>query len=354
MSLLFVEGFDAATTVTGSGGETATERYILDKYPAVVVNGRVFTGWGNLGVAFTHGTTASAESGSHSLDFASPEGTIYFGFAFKPANVLDTNDFISLINSTDGVTHITFELLGNTRIRVYRGTQSGTVLTTTDPVIHPDRWFHLQAKVTISNTVGIIEIKINGITVVSLSGLDTRNGGTTDTITRFTVRGIAASGSAIEDVYLIDDVWVDDAQYHGMKKVEHIAVNAAGDTTDWTPSAGSNFQNVDETPKDGDTTYNESSTTNNIDLFNMASLVNITSSISGIQVNVDSRVTVSAINLRTKIKSGATTANGASKSISDTTNYQTVYEVSETDPNTAAAWLVAGINAVQTGYENLG
>lgn len=50
----------------------------------------------------------------------------------------------------------------------------------------------------------------------------------------------------------------------------------AGATTQWTPSAGSNWQNVDDAvgAPDADSTYNESSTAGHMDLFTKAALTN--------------------------------------------------------------------------------
>ena len=49
------------------------------------------------------------------------------------------------------------------------------------------------------------------------------------------------------------------------------------------------------------------------------------------------------------VKSGATTQVGTTRTIASTSPF-TIAEVFETDPNTASAWTISGINAVETGF----
>ena len=53
--------------------------------------------------------------------------------------------------------------------------------------------------------------------------------------------------------------------------------------------------------------------------------------------------------MRSKVKSGATTANGAPHAL--TANYIYYRDIVEADPNTSAAWAPAGVNALQIGPE---
>src|SRR5262245_27001658 len=53
--------------------------------------------------------------------------------------------------------------------------------------------------------------------------------------------------------------------------------------------------------------------------------------------------------LRTKLKSGTTTADGATQGMA--TSYLPYGDLYETDPDTAMAWTPSGVNAMQVGIE---
>src|SRR3546814_17566377 len=62
-------------------------------------------------------------------------------------------------------------------VRAYRGADYlGTLLGQgSSPAIVANAWQHVEAKVVISDTVGTVEVRVEGVTVLDLSGLDTLN-----------------------------------------------------------------------------------------------------------------------------------------------------------------------------------
>src|SRR6185437_13665423 len=75
----------------------------------------------------------------------------------------------------------------------------------------------------------------------------------------------------------------------GDLRVECVMPNGPGAHTQFTPSAGANWQNVDEVPPDDDTTHNDSSTAGQLDTFVHAALAGIPSSIAAVAVQVRGR-----------------------------------------------------------------
>jgi hypothetical protein len=53
--------------------------------------------------------------------------------------------------------------------------------------------------------------------------------------------------------------------------------------------------------------------------------------------------------VRTKLRSGTTTADGTTQGIA--TSYLPYGDLYETDPDTAVAWTPGGVNAMQVGIE---
>jgi hypothetical protein len=347
-----VEDFSLASSSTGDASAADAVAYVTDKYPgSVVLTGadvRIQNGWGTKGLSM--GKDGSASSNFLRMTYAE-QGTIYVACAYNPRNTPIVDEILTFRHL--GVQHITIQLLGGSNIRALRGSGFGVELGTAYGVLRPGRVNHLEVKVTISDTVGVVEIRVDGVAVLTLTSQDTKNGGTTDNTDTIDFIGAAAIAQGAEAETVFSDIIIRDDDWSGPIVAESLLPDGAGDLSDWTPSAGSNFQNVDEIPKDGDTTYNETATANDIDLFTMGNLAVITSGILGIKVDLDVRATAGSENIRTKVRSGATTADGASQAVTDTVNFITFSEILETDPDTASAWTVSGINAIQAGYEHL-
>jgi hypothetical protein len=86
--------------------------------------------------------------------------------------------------------------------------------------------------------------------VLNLSGIDTYNTGDVD-LARLYIRGIRSYKTTY-----YDDIWVDDAQFHGNCRIRTFYPDSDGTYSQWIRNTGSNdFEMVDERPPDGDTTY---------------------------------------------------------------------------------------------------
>jgi hypothetical protein len=108
-------------------------------------------------------------------------------------------------------------------------------------------WSLIELHVKIADSGGVIEAKLNGLLEASFTG-DTKPG-TETTINNFEFWCMAGNW----DVWL-DDIIINDAtgsvnnSWPGGLKVLLLKPNGAGSSAEWTPSAGSNFQCVDEVP----------------------------------------------------------------------------------------------------------
>ena len=111
--------------------------------------------------------------------------TMVIGFAIKPTSLSDSwRDFLSLF---EGATqHLTFCIKAAGKILIYRGNSSGTLLATGNTTISAGVWTYIEVKVTINDTTGSTEVRINGVadSALTLTNTDTRNGGTTGATNR--------------------------------------------------------------------------------------------------------------------------------------------------------------------------
>lgn len=104
-------------------------------------------------------------------------------------------------------------------------------------------WKYLEIKVKIHDTLGTIEVRIDGVTVLNLTGQDTRNNtaGTTGLINAIVIN--QTTQNATTTVYL-DDLYVLNEQgaspcndFIGDVTITYIQPNGVGSNTNWTPSA---------------------------------------------------------------------------------------------------------------------
>lgn len=229
-------------------------------------------------------------------------------------------------------------------IAAYRGT---TLLGTSTNSLGSGQWYYIELKVFTNDSTGTVEVKVNGSTWLNLTSQDTQPG---SNAYHDAVRiGQTNATSRFDDMYVLDGSGSANNDFLGNRKVVALDPDGAGAATDWTPSAGSNYQNVDDGDEvDEDTTYNETSSDADDDLYTYDNLPGVTASVDGIQMTTETRVTAGSMDLSNLIRTGSTIYPGSADTITST-SYVTSTRVEEEDPDTAAAWTPSGVNGAQFG-----
>lgn len=337
MSLLLVEGFNAFGTSIGNAPSptgVVSRKYIVSNNPGFTVEtGRV------------SGYAMKMSNVVLTMPQATTNDTLIVGFAFKNTLLLATNYFLRI---HDGVsTGIRLYLAAGNVLRIDRGT---TTLATSDVTdINDGNWHYIEVKVKCHDSTGTVEVRVAGVSVISATGLDTKDG------TQAYYNFVEFAGDSFNRIYTVCDLYVCDGagatnnDFLGNKKVTTIQPDGAGDSTQLTPSAGNNFNCVNEAICNDDTDYVESATADQMDLYSYAAVS--LSNVNGLQINTDCRETdATTFGIHTICKSGATTDEATSVTIGST-NFVTRSKVHEVDPNTSAAWVDTDISAAQFGVK---
>ena len=207
-------------------------------------------------------------------------------------------------------------------------------------------------------TTGFVSVYVDGVQILSWTG----NSGST--LTGFYAGGRTnAAGGWAASMY-VDDFSVDDAVGESdvapsSPRFPMLLVNAAGDLAAWTPSAGSNFENVDDVVNDGDATFNYVTAASIKDSLNVANTVAGTTVPAGYVVKA---VTVGAIVRKSDagfdsqvalgIRDGATNESlGSAQSLPTTYGYR---RNRHTLTPLGAAWSEAAVDATQVVLESAG
>ena len=337
MALLFMDSFDHYTTLTEkhSGANACSISAGVGR-------------WGSSGVLAGSGNSTCY----FYKTFADYKSTLIAAMAFK-VDVYTPNSLLGFYDS--GTLHCDLRFTAGGLLTF---TRAGAVLSTGTTVIPLDAWQYVEVKATISDT-GSYQVKLNGINEIHTLGGpvsgDTRNGANASTNQ---VRwGHTVGGNlswSIDDVYVCDTSGSVSNDFLGDIRVEYLVPTGAGVRTGFTPSTGSNWSNVDETPA-SDTDYNSANTPGAMDLFQMANLSG-NGLVHGVQTI--SRGKKDDAGFR-KFKPAFYKASG----LGDTNRWYTgtqdpvldsyiflPIQVMTTSPDTGVAWTVDEVNAIQYGY----
>ena len=338
MALLWIEGFETCGTANPPDG--LEEKYNTSNRVNLT---DTTTGRSGTGTAWLANTSASAYIQTATIGSTDE---FFIGFAFR-TEVL-ANQPICQIYDSSAALGLNLRLTASGELAVYRnttllGTSSGAGITT-------NVWYYIEWGGLINNSTGTYDVLVNEVNVLSGTGADTLQTGATWGQVRFTGSAIFPHNFAFDDIYILDETGSTNNTFLGSVKVQGIFPDAAGDSTDWTPDSGSNYARVNENPADEDTSYVESGTSTDRDLYNFDATSNL-GTVYGLQTNIRCRLTdANAFSLNTVVKSGTTTDVGSSQAI-PSTSYRVLHNIYELDPDTSLAWVASDIDSAQFGFE---
>jgi len=319
----------------------------------------IMHGWGTTyGRRSSRGIYTGGFTANYTVDLPSQPTTVIFGFAIylngatAPAPRTDQPMLLFYDAFPTGNIHVQIQLNADRTLSARQGWSPFTIIgTTTGHSIEPTTWYYVEVKVTISDTVGQVTINVNGVERLSTSAdKDTLNGSNAYVEA---CRGFYAYNipTWIDDVYICDTSGSKNNDFLGDIRIDPLRPDGAGAHTEFTPSAGSNYQNVDETTPDGDTTYNDGDTTNDEDSYAISNIPSPTgTTIHGVKSQITVRKT-DAGTRKCKVitRSGGTDYLGDEETLSD--SFQTFTKVYENNPDDSATWEDADVSGMEVGIK---
>lgn len=285
---------------------------------------------------------------THAVDSAS---TMYLCVRMKIVSASGTSGRTSIGFYEGGTNHIGIGVTAAQKLEILR---AGTNLATSVEALPTGTWVQLQIKVVIHDSAGSVEIRKDGAAsaFVGVSGVDTRNGvtGIIDTLLIGTVSTFGGT-LAFMDLAAWTDAGESPTSWVGDARIDSCLPSGAGSSAQATPSAGSNYECMDEAQQDGDTSYVQSATNGHIDLYAMANMTHTPSTIHAVAATVLAKKTDAGTgSIKARMKSGATALSGSEVALSADA-YKRVSLIKGVDPNTSAAWEKAAVDALEAGFE---
>jgi hypothetical protein len=330
VALLDIDGFDAGdhslkwANPNGSPASVTTTRYGVGR--SVNVGGSL--------TSLSKYFTASAK--------------IVIGFAYGLA-ITSGGDIIRLYGDGGATAHLSLRWTSSTVFALFRGATQLATATLTNPII--PIWYYIEISATIDDTVGAVEVRVNGSTVMTFTG-DTKNGGTANTIDAISISTAGTSaGNCYDDMYVLNGTG--SAPYNdflGEVRVYTTVPSGAGASTQWTPSAGTNFGAVDDIPYSA-ADYVSTSTSGNRDTYAMGDVLSGIGTVYAVRTTAIAKKSDAGVaSLKVVDRSGGTNYYGPTTALNagDTSVPGAIRTV---DPATSAAWTVSGVNALEAGVE---
>jgi hypothetical protein len=360
MALLFMDSFDHyALADQLEKWSSLTAAVGVDDSAIAAVGRHSSQGYKNASHGLAGG--ASAPPGFHKL-LSPADNTFILGMAVNSITPFTgmwtntdptsftTSSFLVLRNA--GANQCWIRVNTDGTLSVYR---DATLLGTTSAALTQGAYAYVEILLTIHNTTGVVTLRFDGTTVLSLTSQNTR-AGAANAWNEFRLGFTGALGSqTVEFDY--DDLYVCDGSgaapwntFLGDVRVDVRRPTGAGATTQFTPSAGANWQCVDDAAPNDDTDSTTSATTNHVDTFTVENAPVAGATIYGIQHCLNLKKSdAGPCTVAPVIRHSGTDYAGAP--LSPGTSYTYGLQIAQTNPGTSAQWTEADFNAAEFGYK---
>lgn len=227
------------------------------------------------------------------------------GFQFRSAG---GSVLLSVLVSTDG------------SITVLDGDYNDVVLGTASKKLIANSWQHLECHVVMSTTIGEVELRLNEVPVLHLTGLNL--GSTAISQIVFPSEGDNTVVTYIDDMVAWDATGATANDFLGRVRVLTVYPDADGAVNDWLSTGANAYTEVDEVTPDNDTTYISAANPDDEVELELPTLPSDVDVIEGVFIPVLARQeTAGSTDMEVSLISGAGETVGASVPIADTYTY---------------------------------
>ena len=308
------------------------------------------------------GQALQTTNGVASLYFGdfTPKDTMICGHAWRQSSGLSLSlqecmAFFGLNTSSDSRReNVAIDISATGEIIAMRGTT--TLGTSSAGVITHNTWHYIEAKVFVDNSVGTVDVYVDGTSVLSLTSQDTKDNNTRDA----NIYSIRISGASVDcehdDIYIADTTGLTNNDILvGPLAIEALTPDADGTTNNFTPLSGlTNWEMVDDgNAPDDDTTYVSSGTVSDQDLYSFGDMTGFGETIGSVvavqpMMHLRKEHTGPRV-MRCLARNGLTTVEGGDGVCG--TEWRYLKHIYETDPDGGGAWDETAVNSAEFGIK---
>jgi hypothetical protein len=360
MALLFMDSFDHYATADLMQKWTSQ---IINSSGAITIspgNGRRASASLRVVTLGYNGTRISLAPGVISSGTGPNSGALLvLGFALR-IDALTSSGYLALVKITDGATtQLTFSLQADGLIKVNRGSGGGPLLGVTSSAFPTGVFVSVEIKALIDPANGSVEMRLNGQSVLSVGGVSTSESAAARWSSLILGNSENNGSTGAVNTLDFDDLYVLDGSgtapwnsFIGDCRVDARFPTGPGLSSDWAPSAGVNWQNVDDAAPNGDTDYNTGAAASLVDTFVVQDAPVPGAAIYGVQHNLAVRkLDAGVCGVAAVVRQGSPIQDYVSVDVPVSTAYTNARVVQQTNPATTAPWTEAAFNASEFGYK---
>lgn len=265
-----------------------------------------------------------------------------------------TGGLMQLWGDNHTVRHLTLTQSAAGFLSVRRGRGDDTILATaTSGALIEDVYAFVEFRAVLSDTVGEIQVRVNGVEVINETGIDTKNGGTGD---EFDAVSIEICRSKVDDFFILNSTdatatqGVPNNDFLGDSRVNLLLPDGDSTPSEWTPSTGSDsFAVTDEVPPNT-SDWIAADTAADVDMMTFDDLTDTDHVVYAAQVvGYAAKDDAGGRAYRHRIDSDSNVETFDDHVLS--TDYATFYDILGADPDGDVQWTPAQINALTAGVE---
>lgn len=332
----------------------------FDQYGVVANLLQRWTGTATTGITLltgiTDGTGLSAKfDGNHAtleLPWGSNKATVVGSGSFKIGTIGDNTYMPTLIAFSDnGANQVYLGFDASRRLVIKRGFWGTTIATSTNALALGVR-YHIEFKVTIHASAGVVEVRVDGS---SVGWIPQTTGLNTQSTANAYANGLIFQGNIAGSNYTADDLVVMDTSgaaplndFLNDNKLITTFPAGAGSSTQFTPTGeGANWQCVDNlTPNDA--IYVNDATVGHRDTYDTTNLPNGTVPLHVAVMRRHQKSDAGARSLNPILKLGSTVEVGANQAVGLAWVWSTTLHPLDPDGN---PWTFTTANALEAGQD---
>lgn len=232
------------------------------------------------------------------------------------------------------------------KFEIYQGNPTTNLLGSSIHTFSINTWYWIELKVLINSSVGTVELRVNGISEITLTAGDQNTQKGINAYANYICLKSLTTWTYFDNLIIQDGVGGCD--FTGECRVATL-YPASDSSIAWTKSTGANnFGCVDEAQMNT-TDYVSSNTPGQIDKYGFGAL-GILGDVKGVQVCVLGKKDDAAPHsLRTYLRTEATDYSGDTQNLDSV--YRTFTKLYPTNPQTGIAWTIAEVDAALAGVE---
>jgi hypothetical protein len=259
-------------------------------------------------------------------------------------------------DATAGAVQVSLRVTSTGTLQFYLGNGTGTPIgSASAALIVANTWYVIECTVTISATVGFVECKVNGTTVITTAATQNTKSTANTFVNAYGLNSAGAGFAFFDDWYMLDGTGIAPFNaYLGPVQVRGDAASAnsaIGGRNAWTPTnpTNVNHSNVANIPANA-AQYDADSTPGDYDMFQFPGLPSNTATV--LAIDLWALLLLDSAGARTvELNTYSNTTDSPTAAFTPGTTAAYANQVSTVDPHGPAAWTVATAGAAELGVK---